>query len=80
MIATAAIADLVASSLAQAIKQPLPESTYRLQFHAGFTFRDAIEIIPYLRDLGVTHVYVSPYLKARAGSTATDMTLWITAF
>ena len=48
---------------------PLPESTYRLQFHAGFTFRDATAIVPYLHDLGVTHLYASPYLKARPGST-----------
>jgi len=47
----------------------LPESTYRLQFHAGFTFRDAIKIIPYLHALGITHVYASPILKARRGST-----------
>jgi (1->4)-alpha-D-glucan 1-alpha-D-glucosylmutase len=47
----------------------LPESTYRLQFHAGFTFRDALAIVPYLRDLGITHCYASPYLKARPGST-----------
>ncbi|HKZ04791.1 MAG TPA: malto-oligosyltrehalose synthase [Methylomirabilota bacterium] len=47
----------------------LPESTYRLQFHAGFTFRDAVRVIPYLRRLGVTHCYASPYLKARPGST-----------
>lgn len=46
----------------------LPESTYRLQFHAGFTFRDAIAIIPYLRELGITDCYASPYLKARPGS------------
>jgi (1->4)-alpha-D-glucan 1-alpha-D-glucosylmutase len=46
-----------------------PESTYRLQFHAGFTFRDATAIVPYLHALGVTHVYASPYLKARPGST-----------
>src|SRR5437588_1907849 len=46
-----------------------PESTYRLQFHAGFTFKDASAILFYLRDLGITHVYASPYLKARAGST-----------
>jgi (1->4)-alpha-D-glucan 1-alpha-D-glucosylmutase len=49
--------------------RPLPESTYRLQFHAGFTFRDAVRVIPYLRELGVTHCYASPYLKARPGST-----------
>ena len=46
-----------------------PESTYRLQFHKGFTFQDATAIVPYLHDLGITHVYASPYLKAAAGST-----------
>jgi (1->4)-alpha-D-glucan 1-alpha-D-glucosylmutase len=46
-----------------------PRTTYRLQFHAGFTFGDATELIPYLSALGITHVYASPYLKARAGST-----------
>src|SRR5690349_4093312 len=46
-----------------------PESTYRLQFHKNFTFRDAAAIAPYLRDLGITHVYASPYLAARPGST-----------
>ena len=44
-------------------------STYRLQFHKGFTFRDAAAIVPYLHELGITHVYASPYLKARPGST-----------
>jgi len=47
----------------------IPRTTYRLQLHAGFTFRDATELIPYLASLGITHVYASPYLKARAGST-----------
>lgn len=49
--------------------RPRPEATYRLQLHAGFTFRDALRIVPYLRDLGITHCYASPYLKARRGST-----------
>ncbi len=47
----------------------LPESTYRLQFHKGFTFHDALGIVHYLRDLGITHCYASPYLKASPGST-----------
>lgn len=47
----------------------VPGSTYRLQFHSGFTFRDALALVPYLADLGVTHVYASPFLKARKGST-----------
>ena len=46
----------------------LPESTYRLQFHAGFKFRDAAALVPYLSDLGITHVYASPYLRATPGS------------
>ena len=45
------------------------ESTYRLQFHKGFTFRDATAITAYLADLGITHAYASPYLKATPGST-----------
>jgi (1->4)-alpha-D-glucan 1-alpha-D-glucosylmutase len=45
-----------------------PESTYRLQFHAGFRFRDAAAVAGYLADLGVSDCYASPYLKARPGS------------
>src|SRR5579872_1466562 len=63
------LADLVERELAQGANQSFPESTYRLQFHAGFTFRDAISVVPYLRELGITHVYASPFLKARSGST-----------
>ena len=46
----------------------IPRATYRLQLHADFRFRDAIEIVPYLADLGISHVYCSPYLRARPGS------------
>ena len=60
---------LLAQAAEAAARARLPESTYRLQFHAGFTFRDATAIVPYLRDLGITHCYASPYLKARPGST-----------
>lgn len=45
-----------------------PGSTYRLQFHKGFTFDDAAALAPYFADLGITHCYASPYLKARPGS------------
>ena len=47
----------------------LPTATYRWQFHRGFTFHEAAQLTPYLESLGVSHVYASPYLKARAGST-----------
>ena len=46
-----------------------PGSTYRLQLHKGFTFDDAGAIAEYLKALGVTHVYSSPYLQAAPGST-----------
>jgi (1->4)-alpha-D-glucan 1-alpha-D-glucosylmutase len=60
---------LLAKIRDEAATRRLPESTYRLQFHVGFTFRDAARLVPYLSDLGVTHCYASPYLKARPGST-----------
>ena len=43
-------------------------STYRLQLNAGFTFRDASSAAVYLKDLGISHVYCSPYLQAAEGS------------
>ena len=46
----------------------VPTATYRLQFTPDFCFRDATAIVPYLHDLGVGHMYASPYLKARPGS------------
>src|SRR5262245_2144677 len=45
-----------------------PLSTYRLQFHAGFRFENARRLVGYLQALGVSHIYSSPILKARAGS------------
>lgn len=45
-----------------------PQSTYRLQLNAQFTFDDAAAIAGYLRDLGISHVYCSPYLQAAPGS------------
>jgi (1->4)-alpha-D-glucan 1-alpha-D-glucosylmutase len=48
---------------------PIPRATYRLQFHRGFGFRDAAVLAPYLARLGISHVYASPYFKARPGST-----------
>src|SRR5438477_3957975 len=46
----------------------LPEATYRLQLHQGFTFRDAGALTDYFHDLGVTHCYASPFLQSRPGS------------
>lgn len=44
-------------------------STYRLQLHAGNTFADVAEAVPFLAELGVSHLYLSPVLQARAGSS-----------
>lgn len=46
----------------------IPRATYRLQFHRQFTFDDASALAPYLAALGISHVYASPILAARAGS------------
>lgn len=46
----------------------IPNSTYRLQLNKKFTFLQAKEIIPYLKELGITHCYISPILKARSSS------------
>jgi (1->4)-alpha-D-glucan 1-alpha-D-glucosylmutase len=48
---------------------PVPRATYRLQFHKDFGFAAAAALAPYLARLGISHVYASPYLKARPGST-----------
>jgi (1->4)-alpha-D-glucan 1-alpha-D-glucosylmutase len=43
----------------------VPIATYRLQFNHTFTFKDALQIIPYLAELGISHIYASPVFKAR---------------
>ncbi|MGE0757199.1 MAG: malto-oligosyltrehalose synthase [Pirellulaceae bacterium] len=47
---------------------PLPVATYRLQFSRDFTFADATKLVPYLHNLGISHVYASPYLRSTKGS------------
>ena len=55
--------------IAASKRQIRPSSTYRLQFHSKFRFEDAEQIVPYLNELGISHFYASPILKARTGST-----------
>jgi (1->4)-alpha-D-glucan 1-alpha-D-glucosylmutase len=43
-------------------------ASYRLQLHAGFPLRQAQRTLPYLADLGISHVYLSPCLQAVPGS------------
>ncbi|MGZ3250507.1 MAG: malto-oligosyltrehalose synthase, partial [Croceibacterium sp.] len=47
----------------------VPTATYRLQLTADFSFDEAVRVVPYLKSLGISHVYASPFMKARKGST-----------
>lgn len=49
-------------------ERPTLLATYRLQFSKDFTFADATALVPYLRALGVSHLYASPIFRAREGS------------
>ena len=44
-------------------------ATYRLQLTPDFGFAEARAIVPYLRGLGISHLYLSPVMQARSGST-----------
>ena len=46
-----------------------PRNTYRLQVTPDFDLRAATSVLPYLHDLGVDWVYLSPLLQATSGST-----------
>jgi len=46
----------------------IPRATYRLQLNSHFGFDRVARLAPYLQQLGVSHAYLSPYLKARPGS------------
>jgi len=48
---------------------PIPIATYRVQLTPNFDFDAAAAIVPYLKALGITHLYASPFMKARKGST-----------
>jgi (1->4)-alpha-D-glucan 1-alpha-D-glucosylmutase len=60
---------ILASVAEAATNRPPPRATYRMQFNAGFTFRDATKLVPYLADLGISHLYASPIFTANPGST-----------
>jgi (1->4)-alpha-D-glucan 1-alpha-D-glucosylmutase len=47
----------------------IPIATYRLQLTADFDFDAAASVAPYLKALGITHLYASPFMQARKGSS-----------
>ena len=51
------------------MSRPELRATYRLQLGPQMRFVDVRSLVPYLRDLGVSHLYLSPSLQARSGST-----------
>src|SRR5688572_5651476 len=46
----------------------IPSSTYRVQLHKDFTFRDLEGIIEYLHSLGISTIYAAPIVQATPGS------------
>ena len=51
------------------MRAAVPIATYRLQLTANFDFDAAAAIVPYLKALGISHLYASPFTKARKGSS-----------
>lgn len=47
----------------------IPSATYRIQFRSGMTFGRAAALVPYLKRLGISHLYASPIFTATSGST-----------
>jgi (1->4)-alpha-D-glucan 1-alpha-D-glucosylmutase len=41
----------------------IPSATYRIQFRNGMTFDRVVALVPYLKDLGISHLYASPCLR-----------------
>lgn len=48
---------------------PFPRATMRLQLSSSMTFQDASDLVPYMASIGISHLYTSPILAAREGST-----------
>ena len=68
---TQSIAQPMAHSMAHSRAQSMatiPRATYRVQLHSDFRFDDARAQVPYLATLGISHLYCSPFLRARPGS------------
>lgn len=63
------LADTIVAEVAQALaKRKLPLATYRIQFSPRFRLDDAARLVPYLSDLGISHLYASPFFRASSDS------------
>ena len=63
------LADSIVAEVARALAdRKFPLATYRLQFTPEFRLDDAARLVPYLHDLGISHLYASPFYRANADS------------
>ena len=51
-----------------------PSGTYRVQVRPGFPLAAAAELVDYLADLGISHLYTAPLLQARSTATTSSTT------
>jgi (1->4)-alpha-D-glucan 1-alpha-D-glucosylmutase len=51
------------------VAMQVPRATYRLQLNRDFTLQAAAAVVPKLKALGISHLYLSPITAATAGST-----------
>jgi hypothetical protein len=57
----------------------IPVATYRLQLTKDFDFDAAAALVPYLKQLGISHLYASPFLAARPAAPTATTSSTITA-
>src|SRR5690606_37028326 len=65
---SAALQPTAASEVCPPVNR-LPRATYRLQLRSGFGFDQLRELIPYLEQLGISDLYLSPLFRFREEST-----------
>jgi len=64
------LADAIVTEVARELRErKLPVATYRVQFSRSFRLHEAVGLVPYLRDLGISHIYASPLLRANRDSS-----------
>jgi len=64
MIEAGSVSSVGHSAKTGATLKAVPRATYRLQFNEHFRLADALAIVPYFYELGISHLYASPLFKA----------------
>src|SRR5580692_4894272 len=68
MIESSSIPSAEQSRKSRGAIRTMPRATYRLQFNEYFRLTDALSLVPYFHELGISHIYASPLFKATAHS------------